>query len=1081
VQLGKFVENITSIVAAQVYTSTMFGISNAKRKRPTKPIFTKSRSSDDDESENSSTDVDRVKKDKAEMNATHHHNEEDEDQDDRDGDGNSSIARTKNRKDASRSSFKKTKSKLKKQKRKTSSSAPSSMKGLSFADEDENKNGSDSDGDNKDRRRRHSHKKKRSSKKDKKKKSKSNHDRKNNKSTGSTMIGGGGMGFGGAVSDRNDESEDEDDGVDVKEDLLGATVSASRETHTELNNDLAASRIRKHKHQQQHMNAASQDRDMEPLTSTSTTTTTTTHAASSGAGLYSKNSLQELKASQKVYYEAKQTTTHTTTTTKEDEPNPSETEAGTSTSTADAVQGKSLTEQLDLLLDQKEKQEQETSNLSHNQGKENEILVQGQTEFERGDDFISMSLDTKAQDIGDTYTFTSSSSRSPLIVAGDEALSFTERQPQRQRPVQAFVDLTIDDDDDNDSYIPPSFETTPMTQEERDWEARVAARGIRTAKGAPPPRAPAPPINLHIIAQADLDDPDATGSSSLAEMKQSMSGMRDKLGADQRTLAASLQRRQQECDTFKETVAQETTTMRSTLNAQFQYYQKLRLEVTQWVGALRNIDGKLCKVECVLQEVGRERRHEMQEWYDEAQQDTMNELQKANLLDLDLDQASSMSQQGIVGGTIVDEFGRDIGNAQDRARRDRWETRRTIVNALALQIEIEPRNGNGTATNLDAAGMDMDQTIDIDDSTTLPKTQCDNNVPLSLSLCLGQATNLDLAKDARQALEQRLDSMQDALRLVREEVSEEYQSIRALIDVFGHWHHEFPEDYEQCFASLALAQLCGVLVRLELVQHIWVPLLRPCSSQVTKTAKVPVLWRSMSDFSWFKDVHDQEHSATTDKTFSNQAWNLIYRHTLLPFVTQMIRTVYDPLSTTSSQVLASLLTTISEQLLEGSSEVGVAKQELLFMLRGYIAAIGVVPILRSNTSANTSTSSAKVRVTDNSSSDATLALVFAQSQLVRLKMLVKHICEFWFPVMRRKEDANLYSGIKLLVFKDIMSDRLLPATKGGDMAAFHALVLSDVVDSIEGCKLLQQDMDLKVLTTPLHQALASLKIKLEAE
>jgi hypothetical protein len=209
--------------------------------------------------------------------------------------------------------------------------------------------------------------------------------------------------------------------------------------------------------------------------------------------------------------------------------------------------------------------------------------------------------------------------------------------------------------------------------------------------------------------------------------------------------------------TQEELTRQETE--RKEAGSALEYYQALRQDLASWVGALRELRGKVVPLQEALHKVERIGGTRWTEWQD----DVVSILREAGVLDRVVGRQPLDEQVPLT--TVVDEFGRDVKSQYALQREKRVRQRRAIRTQRSVRDE-----------DSDALLSDGEQT----------------------------------------EMKERRDALRGALNVAMEDVDEEYTKLSNLIRIFYLWASTYPEEYRECFASLSLADLASILVQVDL-------------------------------------------------------------------------------------------------------------------------------------------------------------------------------------------------------------------------------------------------------------------------
>jgi hypothetical protein len=189
-----------------------------------------------------------------------------------------------------------------------------------------------------------------------------------------------------------------------------------------------------------------------------------------------------------------------------------------------------------------------------------------------------------------------------------------------------------------------------------------------------------------------------------------------------------------------------------------EYYQGLRLSLTDYVGALRDLQTKLHPLSEAIQFaiLGVDR---WREW----ENDAMRVLQKSGLLIQVLGRQPPMEKTD--DDTFHDEFGRNVKAQHVIQRESRFQQRQALK---------------------------QNRTMDGYQSDTL-------HTP-----------------SETQEYQERLSALHSALKVALQELDDSFSSLESLLTIFEEWSKNYHEDYMNCHAGMSLADLTSVLFQVEL-------------------------------------------------------------------------------------------------------------------------------------------------------------------------------------------------------------------------------------------------------------------------
>jgi hypothetical protein len=305
-----------------------------------------------------------------------------------------------------------------------------------------------------------------------------------------------------------------------------------------------------------------------------------------------------------------------------------------------------------------------------------------------------------------------------MILTGDEALNY----------------------DDDDATSPNKFrEEIKETMKEdtpQEWEDEITRRA-----------------GVHAVQKKST----AFETTSIAKLKEQVQATLIHLQNQQEDLHQAFNRRQVEVNQTKEEFDRQDAEVK-TAGTALEYYQELRMELSSWVGALRDLKKKVSPLQDALRLVDKE----FSDRWVGLEDDAINVLRENGLLSQVLGRQPPIPQEA---ATVVDEFGRDMKSQHIMAREKRARQR--------LQVRKE-RSING------------------DESDAL------------------------IAESEKDELLERRIALREALKVAMNELDDHYASIINLIDLFVKWSTSYREDYKQCYAGMSLADLSSILVQVDL-------------------------------------------------------------------------------------------------------------------------------------------------------------------------------------------------------------------------------------------------------------------------
>lgn len=323
----------------------------------------------------------------------------------------------------------------------------------------------------------------------------------------------------------------------------------------------------------------------------------------------------------------------------------------------------------------------------------------------------------------------------PTILTGEEAISFNQKgtPPSIAEDLEEVIDKTHPDS--NEEF-----------EESSDWEVEVSRRaGIHKSSNAASTFSSPPPRKV-----------------SIAHLRTNISQTLALLQKQREDLERALHLREAEAlQTKVELHRQEGDLDQS--GRSLEYYQGLREILASWVGALRELSGKVMPIQEALHDL--EADVAASDRWRDWENDTISVLHRAG----QLDQVLGRQPPSTIFDKImtVDEFGRDIKSQHAMKREKRFRHRQLIQ-------------------------QQRHETVRGDESDAL------------------------VSEEEQEGFRERHISLQRALKVAMDDLDDSYTKLQNLVGVFGEWYKLNPEEYEQCFASLSLGDLASVLVQADL-------------------------------------------------------------------------------------------------------------------------------------------------------------------------------------------------------------------------------------------------------------------------
>lgn len=463
----------------------------------------------------------------------------------------------------------------------------------------------------------------------------------------------------------------------------------------------------------------------------------------------------------------------------------------------------------------------------------------------------------------------------PQILAGDDALQYVSMDGQDSRsypssPVNMHSSQT--DSLAKKIFLQEGLELA-HEQDEKSWENQIAQRaGISVQK---------------YFDSSSLPISKETHTQQLSSVTSTINATLENLKEQEDDLEIQINRQfSEKAKTEKETEEKEKEL--STIGTNFEYYQKLRRDLADWIGALRHISSKIEMIEIAIRDllidVATKRSIRRRQWED----DCITILRENERLGYVIGR-QSIAQTNKNENATIDEFGRDIRSLESlaRSRRKAERSRR--------------------------------------------RKECSER--------LQDVTESDISDNEMMDREERRSALSDAVQVIFDEVDDEFTSISNLILLFSRWKSDHSDEFEQCYASLGLLDLVGVFVRAELCKSL---------DLIRLKRNDPVYPRTLQEFSWHRIIIDcplfssqKNQLSTLIQNYIGEALRFSLRGTKAPDAKNSCF-VFDLQSVRQSRSFATMIESI---LLYYSDDFDWINQYMSEYMKSYIQEYSVPVIL----------------------------------------------------------------------------------------------------------------------------------------
>jgi len=642
--------------------------------------------------------------------------------------------------------------------------------------------------------------------------------------------------------------------------------------------------------------------------------------------------------------------------------------------------------------DKKNEESAKSVDNNNNTGKDTNITSNSIVKESREEEFISLSGDN--------------------VLTGEEAMAFAKQHDENdnmefdhglQSPPSPPLESSTNDKsvekkvagiDINADMMMDVDNPSEVDEGNRQWEDITARRA-----GVLPPKSAT-------SGRESRQQQANSSNSSLGKIRSSLQPTISNLDNVYSDLDTSISRHESTIFTTQEEVSTKETTLQKHGKA-LEYYQVLREDLATWMGALRELNGMVKKVEdakCKLEaEMSVRRRDRFVEWGKDCTEVLESSgLLKNKVLGKDgLDTAvPSITRPNNVQ---VDEFGRDLSSMASISRVKRCNQRRKRC-LNRLQQESSKNSNNSTS----------DQSA-----------ECSND------------DNFDTAEIDE--WKQRQKALMQAIDIIPTLVKDDYLSISNLCTLFYDWERTYPDDYKNCYADMSLVQMTSALVRLEL-----------CGLSVLDTNSTQDVI-DVSEFKWFQDLKKTirvADSAVEKETRPRKSILLeVVQKQIVDRLLDSISLddenkdgikqhgIYDPFSVVQTKRMCSVLSSLLKYFTSSSGNDGkiICKEIIEQILNKLISFLKhtlsrmTIPI--ADASKITMRGNEFVMKEGDNGFDNETTDAISYSTIVQAKefcTLVNNTLGHWYPVLNEICEPDKVASLVQFVFADVVSLRLLP-------------------------------------------------------
>lgn len=653
----------------------------------------------------------------------------------------------------------------------------------------------------------------------------------------------------------------------------------------------------------------------------------------------------------------------------------------------------------------------------------------------------------------------------PIVLTGDDAMAFAEQENEDEYDVADFdqhglftpsappptsIAKNVNRQSDND------YDEMMDEGHDQQWEDDVARRA-----GVLRPDAAAMDNDYNGGGRNNSSKRTHGSVSSLKQIRASLEPTITNLETVTSDLEMSISRHQSTLSTANDERTIHVISLEKHGKA-LEYYQGLRVDLATWLGALRELDGMVEKLEdaqhLLKAEITWTKIERRLEWA----KDCTEVLEKVGFVKDKLTDGGDGADDVLANVSVRDEFGRDLTSLTSIERIRRWNQRRKRC-LHRLQDSVLP--------NAEDVGKSLKHGAE----------------------CINE-DNVDVEENSE--WKQRLDAIKQAIAIIPTLVKDDYLSVSNLCSLFFDWQRSYPDDYANCYAEMCIIRMIGVLARLELNEKWDVLNLKDLTLPPTAECL------EITEFGWVRSLITLSDTSTetsrckvillevVQKVFVGRLFDFFkIEHGAMAVAKR--RGIYDPYSETQTICLTTMVKSIvalftkytqDDAIMVGKDMADKVLSALLSLLR-YRVGNMLVPIIDSSKIFVTGN---KITAIDgNTDLDGETSDAIAYATIVQAKeicTLVKNILGQWYPIFHRQLQPQQDSIAPLVKFvlADLVSLRLLPillslhdikcSTNDESFSGLSKKFLGDVSCAIQGTGLFAAKEEWIFLSAPLRAA-----------
>ncbi|KAM7060976.1 intron Large complex component GCFC2 [Acridotheres tristis] len=181
----------------------------------------------------------------------------------------------------------------------------------------------------------------------------------------------------------------------------------------------------------------------------------------------------------------------------------------------------------------------------------------------------------------------------------------------------------------------------------------------------------------------------------------------------------------------------------------------------------------------------------------------------------------------------------------------------------------------------------------------------------------GLSSDEELTPTEVDEFQKRKDNVLEDSRKIFEDVHADFCDIRKILLKFQEWKEKFPDSYCDAYISFCLPKLLNPLIRVQLIS--WNPL-----ENFTELEEMP-WFRAIEEFSDAENISESKRDDDHDK----EVLPRVIEKTILPKITALVKSVWDPLSTSQTKNLVQLCNNIFGKQILSKNEPSRAREDLM--------------------------------------------------------------------------------------------------------------------------------------------------------